>query len=357
MQKYLFTVFISILLLLSSCNSSTDNTPQPYSSGVIVVNAGNFTDNNGSISFINRSTNVVTFNTFNKENNRDLGGALQYYTEIAGKGYALVDNSTGQDKIEVIDSATMKSLGTIQDADLVNPRYLIPFGTDKAYLSYWGSLNADYSFKQGFVALIDLTTLKILKKIPVGKGPEQMEIAGNELFVTNQGDDTKLTIINTETNLSQNLTMGYNPKAIATDANGKLWILANNMMYRINPQTKAIEKSLKVGTHPEKEASNLTLSADKKTFYFTYSFYDGADNYKLKGETYSFGIEDSSIPANKPLINKVLTGLGFDPNQQLIYAGFTPSYKQAGYVYRYKPTGTLVDSIKVEIAPSGFYFR
>jgi hypothetical protein len=89
-----------------------------------------------------------------------------------------------------------------------------------------------------------------------------------------------------------------------------------------------------------------------------YSFYDPADGYKQKGETYSFSINDTSIPANTPYINRLFSGLGVDPRDGTIYAGVTPSYKQAGYVLRFNPTTVrLIDSVRVEIAPSGFYFR
>lgn len=353
----LYPLTISLLI---ACNPSENDTPQPYDSGVIVGNAGNFTDNNGSISFVSRDTKLVTFNTFKKENSRELGGLVQQYTEIDGKGYIVVDNSSGADKIEVVNARTMQSIGKIQDADVINPRMMVagPTGTGKAYLSYWGNLKADYTFNKGFVAVIDLGTMAIVKKIAVGFGPDAMKIVGTDLYVCNQGGDTKVSIINTQTDTqSQQLEVGGNAKAIETDINGSVWILANNKMLKINPQSKAIERSLKIGTHPEKEAGNLVINADKKTFYFTYSFYDANNNYELKGETYSFGIDDTSIAANKPLINRVFSGLGYDAAQNRLYAGFTPSYKQAGYVFRYETSGKIIDSVKVEIAPSSFYFK
>ena len=53
-----------------------------------------------------------------------------------------------------------------------------------------------------------------------------------------------------------------------------------------------------------------------------------------------------------------LPHFGIDPKDGTIYAGVTPSYKQAGYVLRYEPSNKrIIDSVKVEIAPSGFYFK
>ena len=90
---------------------------------------------------------------------------------------------------------------------------------------------------------------------------------------------------------------------------------------------------------------------------YVYSFYDAADGYKQKGETYSFSINDAVISTAKPLINKLFTGMSVDPASGNIYAGFTPSYKQAGYVFRYQSNGILIDSLKAEIAPEGFLFK
>ena len=63
------------------------------------------------------------------------------------------------------------------------------------------------------------------------------------------------------------------------------------------------------------------------------------------------------LKAISPFINKVFTGLSTDPSTGNIYAGFTPSLKQAGYVFRYQSNGTLIDSVKVGIGPEGFLFK
>jgi hypothetical protein len=100
------------------------------------------------------------------------------------------------------------------------------------------------------------------------------------------------------------------------------------------------------------------LSANKATIYYTFSFYDAADNYVQKGETYSFSTTSTAIEAKIPFINRLFSGgLAVDPHTGDLYAGLVPSYKQAGYVFRYKANGTFIDSVKVEIAPSKFFFK
>jgi hypothetical protein len=53
----------------------------------------------------------------------------------------------------------------------------------------------------------------------------------------------------------------------------------------------------------------------------------------------------------------LFSGLGVDPLQGLIYGGVTPTFKQSGYVVRYRPDGSVVDSIRVDISPSEFMFK
>ena len=352
------------LLALSvlSCNTP-DPEPSPYQSGIYIINTGNFLDNNGSISFLPRNTTTVSTNIFNTANARTLTGSVQDYAENSGKGVILVDNSTaGQDKIEIVESNTFKSLATIKSPDVENPRYVVIAGSNKAYVSCWDATGDFSNFypKPGYVLVIDLAAHTVVKKIPVTKGADKMVVVGSEVYVGSAGGERTLTVIDTEKDelKAPGLDVGVNTNPIAVDAAGKLWAYASSAkeMVKISTASKSVETRLKVGSSA-KSPGSITLSQDKQTFYFVNSFYDPADNYKEKGETYRFNISDSSIPATQFFINRLFSGLGVDPQTGQIYAGVTPSYKQAGYVLRYQPNGTLIDSVKAEIAPSRFYFR
>ncbi|MFD1819839.1 hypothetical protein SAMN04515674_103348 [Pseudarcicella hirudinis] len=351
-----------LLFGLNSCSSSSDPEPsQPYDKGVFVINSGNFNDNNGSLTLINPTTKVTSFDIFQKENNRSLAGGVRDYQEVDGKGLILVDNAAaGKDVVEIVNARTFKSIATIPSTDIENPRYGVKAGTNKAYVSCWGLLNPDYSYNPGYIAVIDLTTNKVTKKITVQRNVENVIANGNDVIVGSggYGGDTFINIINTQTDVATQVEVGKNPGLIGIDANGKLWLYAGGELVKFNLTSKTVESRLKITTTGSaKSPGNFTLSKDKLSILFVYSFYDPADGYKQKGETYSFGVNATSVTADKPLINKLFTGLGVDPATGNIYAGFTPSYKQAGYVFRYQSNGALIDSIKAEIAPSGFFFK
>lgn len=347
--------------LLAACQISEPE-PTPYESGVLVLNEGNFSQNNGTISFVSRTSSTAQYDIFSRVNTRSLKGSITGYTEVDGKGLILVDNSTpGLDQVEIVDGSTFKSLATLKAPDIENPRQVIRVGGNKAYITCWdvsGDFNAGTFYKDpGYIAVVDLGANVVTKKIPGIRANEWIQVVGNEAFVGSRynGDKLLAVIDLTKDEVTQRITLGPNPRPFAVDANGRLWIASGQEMIRMNPQTKAIEARITVGNSPTKTPASVAISSDKRTIYFVRSYFDA--NFNEKGETYSFGIGDATIPATKPLINRFFPALSVDSQNGNLYATSVPSFGQAGYVLRYQPSGTLIDSLKAEIAPAGFFFK
>jgi hypothetical protein len=353
-------------LSLTSCDTP-DPEPSPYESGVVVLNAGNFTDNNGTLSFLNRSPLTASTDIFRTVNTRPLTGGVQGYTEIDGKGVILVDNSTaGQDKVEIVEIGTFKSLETLSAPDIENPRQVVQVSPNKAYISCWGATGDFNNFypNPGYIAVVDLASRKLVKKITVSKGAENMVVSGSEVLVGCVGNEKVLTVVDLNTDeVKAKVELNNNPQPIGLDAAGQLWVYAAKEMLQMNAQTKVIGSRLKINTPADRYVSSITFGKDRQNILFVSSYYDAADGYKQKGEVYNFSTRDGSISLATPFIKRFFTGLGIDANDPaypngILYAGVTPSYKQAGYVLRYQlGTGRIIDSVKVEIAPSGFYFK
>jgi hypothetical protein len=362
-NKSLFTLAI-LTATFTACKTTDPEPDQPYDKGVLVLNAGNFSDNNGTISLLSRDSKTISLDVFMKENTRSLAGGVQGYAEVNEKGLILVDNATaGKDVVEIVNARTFKSIATILSSEIENPRTVVKVSDTKAYITCWDATGDFSNFYKnpGYVAVIDLLTNKLTKKIPVQNGAESIVVVGSEAFVGYTGSGkTTLSVIDIATDaVKQSIEIGKNPSILDIDANGKLWIYVGGELVRFNTSTKAIETRLKVSaTNASASPSSFTLSADKRTFYFTSSYYDANDGYKQKGQTYSFPIDATTITADKPFINRLFGGgLGVDAQTGTIYAGLVPSYKQAGYVFRYQTNGTLIDSVKAEIAPSKFFFK
>ncbi len=350
-RKLLLSGFVSIVLF--SCEKNETDPTQPYDSGVLIVNAGNFFDNNGSVSLLQRDSKTAVPDVFKKENARPITGSITDYAEIDNKGIILVDNSTdGQDAIEIINARTFKSEASIKEVE--NPRNAIKVAANKAYVVCWDVLNPDYSYKPGYILVIDLLTNKVIKKITVQNGAEGIVVIGNEAFVGNNAYSGKqeITVIDiSKDEVSGKIALKGGTSNLIVDANNKIWCSVNNDFLRINPSTKAIEVTISTEAASGKVPGMLALNASKTTIYFDYS------HWSTGGEIYSFNINDNAISTSSPLIKRTISGLGFDPKENVIYTAVTPSYKQAGYVYRYKTTGALIDSVKAEIAPVKFFFK
>jgi hypothetical protein len=271
------------------------------------------------------------------------------------RGLVLVDNSTtGLDKVQIVNSNTFETVATLGTPDIENPREVVIVSSNKAYVSCWG-VNDDYAYKNGYIAVIDLSTNKVTKKIALANGPENLVYNNGKVFVgtTTYTTGKALTVISTATDeVSKSVTFTGTAVPIGIDANGKLWVNSGIQALKLNADTYAVESTLNIGTDAKKSAGNFAISSDLKTIYFLLT-----SNYGATGETYKFAITDTQINVTTPFIKRVFSGLNVDPQQGLIYAAVTPSYTQAGYAVRYRADGTVVDSLKVGIAPTGFTFR
>lgn len=353
-MKHQFIKGVALGTLTLSLWNCTTSDPEPtlFDAGVYIINEGNFSSNNGSLSYLPRVSNTVLTNIFTQANPTMVSsGSLEDYTEVNGKGLILVDNTTaGKDKVEIVESGTFKSRTTLAAPDIENPRRVIQAGLNKAYISCWdasGSFSDGTFFKDpGYIAVVDLNTGTVMKKIPAVKGVEAMVLSGSEVFAgsVSYSGNNKLAIINTETNeVKQLIDFSASPQPIAVDANGKLWILAGQQMIRMDITSRAIEQRVTLPATP----SAITISRDKKTFF-----------YSANNRTYKLGISDATALTTNTLFNRAFSALGVDPQTGRFYGSPYPTiYTQAGYVIRYEESGALIDSVKAEIAPLRFYFR
>lgn len=353
--------FPSKVLLLTSliglnlaCKVNTDIVVEPYENGVLVIEEGAFTKGNASVSFINRQTNLVSTDIFRKVNNRAVGDVLQSYTEIAGKGYLVVNNSN---KIEIVDANNFRSLGSIESG-LEQCRYMVPVSKDKAFVTCWGNT------AKGSVAVVDLNNKVVVKQLTTGAGPEGMLLKGTDLFVANSGGfdvDNSISVINTQTDaVTTTIPVGDVPIQMVLDRNQDIWVLCSGKpvwssadkltkaeLVKINPATKQITGRYTIGGKSiTGNPDNLAINGDGTILYFT-----------LNNAVYAVPISATTITLDTPLIRKDLYGIGYDNSTNTIYGAYAGDFAQAGYVFRYRTNGQVIDSLKVGLIPSGFYFK
>lgn len=355
---------VAVAFFVVSCKDN-DN-PEPakgeYAEGVIVINGGNFSQNNGTFSFLRREGKTVTENIYNLANGQASlppeDGRIEGYAEAGETGIVLFDHSTvGMDKVVFVNASTFEKKSELAAPAIENPRDVVAVNEKKAYVTNWDSFNPDWSYKDGFITVVNPESGANIKKINVGQGPENMVLHQKKVYVGRTSwTSNKLTIVNTDTDeVVKSLEFDSSPGTIGVDAGGKLWVKEGNRLHRINTSTDQVEATLEAGNDATKSIGTATLTADGQNIIFVLSQFDA--NYNEVGSTYLFNTSSSSIQVGTPVINRVFSALAADPVTKVIYGGVTPSFTQAGYVLRVSPLGVLQDSVKVEIGPEGFFFK
>lgn len=248
-----FDKYIGILLLIviSSCNKedpSPTETKEYFKNGILVLSEGLFQQNNSTLTWIDKTTEEVIPSIFHTVNGRDLGDTGNDLKRYGGKIYIVMNGSS---TIEVINALNLKSIKQIplqHNGQAQQPRK-IAFRNSKAYVT---------SF-DGFVNVIDTTSLSVENRIAVGQNPEGLGVFEDQLFVCNSGGlnfpDVDSTVFQIDLNnnvVVDTFVVGANPGGVVVSNTGIVYVVkrgdynANpSELIRINP-TSGIVQNLSI---------------------------------------------------------------------------------------------------------------
>lgn len=356
-RKFLTLAVLSTVLFLQACHTDPGPALGSGAAGFFIVDEGAFGNGNTSISFYDRKADAVTNNIFELKNGRKLGDQAQSMTIFNGKGYIVVQNSS---KVEIINVDDYSSLGTITDS-LPSPRYFVGISASKAYISDWGMDGFT-----GTIKVVDLSTNKVTKTIPIGQGTNRMLKINNLVYITNAGgygNDNRVVIVDSNTDkIVTSITTGDDPNSIQLDKQGNIWVasggaLAYNSDYSID-EANSTKGSISKISADNKEAlrlevdhvsysgvGNLNISPDGNTLYYTF---DGA--------VYSLSTAASSL-STTPFKASDYYGLAVDPTNGNVIGCNVPDFKSAGSIDIIDPSGDLINSLTVGIAPNSCTFK
>lgn len=340
---YTFFFTISLLWLNTGCEEEPELPQLPEtnsSTGVFIVNEGNFTRGNASLSFYDMEMETVSNQVFQAANNRILGDVAQSMLIIDTLGYVVVNNSG---KIEVIDIQTFENTATI--TGFVSPRYMALGKRNMAWVT---------DLYSNTIQIIDLTNNAITNSIGNGKTTEQIITAAQKVFVANWSYSNTIQVFDIETfELLKTIEVAPQPNSMVLDKDGKLWILSDGAtawksgaaLSRIDTETLQVERELPFANEND-SPTRLTTNANADSLFF------------LNHGVFAMSINAGILP-EAPLIpegEKLFYGLGVDPSNSQIYVSDAIDYEQQGQVYRYSPQGVLIDSFKAGVIPSFFCF-
>ncbi|QCR23513.1 YncE family protein [Pontibacter sp. SGAir0037] len=341
----------------TSCDKDNDSPSGEYAeNAVLVSNEGNFRASNASVSYINRSSGKAENNIFTKANpGLVLGDVLQSVATHGDRAFLVMNNSQ---KVSVVNANTFVAEGEITGLEM--PRYFVALNDNKGYVTEYVTFSGN-----GRVAVVDLNTYAVTKTIEVGVNPERLVLAGSKLYVINGGGNT-VSVINTATDaLETNITVTARPNSLVVDRNNTLWVISNGVkvynsdytgyleegstpaaLTKINLSTNTVTSTLPFSSNVA-TAHNLTTNGAKDKLYYVYN-----------NKVYQQDVNATAL-ATTPLINRKtdFNALGVDPANSFIYQGKSTGYTTDGWVVRFNPSGAVVDSVRVGIAPNGFVFR
>jgi len=339
------------LLLLSACMKDDEwikshQTVDFLSSGLFIINEGNFMYGNASLSFYNAATKNVINDLFYNTNGLPLGDVAQSMVIRNNLGYIVVNNSG---KIYIINTSNGKYTGKI--TGLISPRYIHFSGDEKAYIT---------DLYAGKITIVNPITYQIKGSIatPGHASTEQMVQWGDFLFVSCWSYDDTILVIDTRTDaVVDEIKTGKQPRGLVLDKYNKIWTLSDGgwtksgtnpgipLLQRIDPVSRTVDK-------------NYTLLADAKPSHLAINGTRDTLIFINKG-VWKLGVNQQTM-GDHPFLagdSHLYYSLDIDPVTSELYLSDAIDYQQRGIIYRYSALGAKIDSFKTGIIPGSFCFK
>lgn len=323
-----------------------------YANGILIVNEGNFGQDNSSISYLSGDLSTFQINAFAAVNpSLTLGNTAQSISFNDDKAYVVVNVSN---KIEVLNRYTLQHIATISTG-LTNPRF-VEFANGKGYVTNWGDA---FSTTDDYVAVLNLSTNAIITTIPVVEGPERIVENNGKLYVAHKGGygfGNTISVINSNSDLIESsISVGDVPGSIEI-SNGFLYVLCEGKpswtssetiakLHKINLSntTQVTTLDFTSGNHPQ----NLDLDGGN-------IYYSNTNNvYKISQANFAlptaalFNTTDESVSSF----------YGFAVKGSKIFIADPNDYSSTGEIFIYNESGSVLNTRSVGVAPNGFYFN
>jgi len=325
--------------------------------GVFIINEGNFTYGNSSLSFYDMTSGEVLNDIFYNTNALPLGDVALSMTIRDSLAWVVVNNSG---RIYVISASTFQYKGKI--TGLTSPRYLHFVSDSKAYVT---------DLYARSISIINPLSMEITGFIEVGNpeggfhqhSTEQILQYGKYVYTNCWSFDNKVLVIDSEIDLVlDSIEVLKQPNSMVLDRYHNLWVLCDGGFE---------------GSPYGYEAPGLMkIEAGAKEALVVYRFGSGEQPTELhingRGDTlwylnrnlYRMPIETGSDPQPELFIespygvgfNGGYYGLEVDPSSSELYISDAVDFVQRGRVYRFAPDGIPLDTIQVGISPAAFCF-
>ena len=343
--------------------------PDARPAGMYLLNEANMGSNKSSIDYVDFRNAYYVRNIYAERNPEvvkelgDVGNDIQIY---GNKLYAVINCSH---KVEVMDVRTCKRIGQV---DIPNCRS-IRVAKGKAYVSaYVGPVAIDPNAQLGAVYEVDTASLAVTRKVTVGYQPDELEVLGEYLYVTNSGgyrapdyDSTVSVVEIYGMKQIQKIPVGINLHRIRKDCYGKLWVTSRgdyntipSRLYVLDRKDKN-SKEMVVKDTLDIPCSEMYIQGDSLYFYSV------EWNKQTERNTVTYGIID--VRTDQLVTDHFITdgteqdivipyGICVHPTTGDVYVTDAKNYVSSGVLHCYDRHGKKKWSVRTGDIPAHMAF-
>ncbi|MCK5105848.1 MAG: hypothetical protein KAR17_23660, partial [Cyclobacteriaceae bacterium] len=272
-----------------------------------------------------------------------------------GVGF-LVCNATY--KVEFFSVENYKYLAN-PTTDISQPRYMTVVGNN-AYITCWGPWSTNFTLEESYVAVMDLSTKKIVDSLECGSGPEGIIAVGNKLYIANSFE-TSVTVIDLDDDSISNIDLDAAPQHFALDGSGTLWVTVS-ANFGVYPQDKVGFQSINTSSDSKNSFVKVPgLSDDgvmaidgagEKIYVFTTQPWPATET-----EVFVFDTKTETLAGDALISGENFNGIGFNPTTDKLYIADAAGFAGNGKIMVYDVDGLSLDDQVTSIGPFHFMFK
>jgi len=351
-----FRSSLAVLLLLQVFNGCRTSPTEPSgttplsTTGVYVVNEGNFQRSNSSLTVYLPDSNKAYQDVFALANGRNLGDTGSDIVAYSGKAYIVVN---GSQKIEVISLAGYKSVGTLAIPGKRGPYRLTILNDAKAFVTNI----SDTSITEFNPSTLQITT----DRIKVGNNPMGIAGVNGKVYVCNSGfgHDSTVTVLNATTGgLIKTVFVGDSPSEIGVGPNNEVIVKCDGRSDYSNPANDTPGSILKINSDNDVVTVRAILPL------VTYGHpgrmaisNKGVGFFQAKTGIIKFSYSGTGLSiGGTPFATDAGYGLAYDDATDKLYVTDAKDYVQPGSVMIFDSNGTKINQFLAGITPGAIAF-
>jgi len=353
MKKNTFLITVTLLLALISCTRNVIPESEKYH-GVIVLNQGNMSQQNGSISYYNEETTDLKNLAYEVANDGISLGSI-VLTGCVDENNVAYLLCAYPDKIVRIEASTAKRIASDITQGLANPRnilvhggfiYVTNSGTD--YIEdgwFWEYINS-------YVAVYNQKSGIHVKDIPVGSDAEGICIFNNQLFVAVK-EGVKVIDLATGSikNTIRSKTFWGAAKHLVVDYQNRVWVsYPGEGVMEIDASYTAEGRTINV---PLDYEGYITVNRERDQILTFATEYD--DNWQSIGSSiYAVDLKNGTY---KSLLKGTqFYSAGANPYTGTIYTSEVNGFVTNSTMMVLKPDGRVVDEKTTGVGTARYLF-